>query len=210
MKKTFLIATLLLCVLDLQALTLRSRGLDNARTPLIASEKVIATSPDPSGVFLFTPALVEGFDGRFVAAIDYGGPGTEILDGPLSSFGDYKSGNQIRVLLSDDRGKHWKDSGARIPMMHEILFKAGNRLYMLGHSKKLMICCSDDNGQTWTMAGIVAVGPTDHSSRNYATLMISGRDIFIVSRSGDENARNNHDGNIVTFHRVKNFRKLIY
>jgi len=31
-----------------------------------------------------------------------------------------------------------------------------------------------------------------------------------VSRSGDENARTAHDGNIVTFHRVRNFRSLVY
>ncbi len=413
-----LTALLLLSVLDSSALTLRCNGLDNARTPLIASEKIIATSPDPSGVFLFTPALIEGFDGRFIAAIDYGGPGTGILDGPKSAFGDYKSGNQIRVLVSDDRGRHWKETEARIPMMHEILFKAGDGLYMLGHARKLMICCSEDNGltwskpavlredgrwhqscgavdiydgkvtlvyeqwiyeghkwpgvgpvlmqadenadltdpsswrfselynpdadiiaakpsgipalpvsqdspgnagiletnvvrvynpdnplyepsgvvlmmrantgfknigamlagrwdkegnlsigrlkhfgeeifytyipgghlkfhiqydpetelywmvhshinsnmderrrlalsfstdlQTWTMAGIVAVGPADNAARNYATLIISGPDIFILSRSGDVNARNNHDGNISTFHRVRNFRKLVY
>jgi hypothetical protein len=37
-----------------------------------------------------------------------------------------------------------------------------------------------------------------------------GDDLFIVSRSGDERARTAHDGNIVTFHRIKDFRKLIY
>lgn len=414
MKRILLTGILITLFLDSSAVTRTG----NLRIPLIASEKTIAASPDPDGVYLFTPAIIEGFDGRFIAAIDYGGPGTEILDGPRSSFGDYSSGNQIRVLISDNRGRHWKETSARIPMMHEILFKAGDRLYMLGHSRKLMICYSEDNGltwseptvlrsdgkwhqscgavdihngmvtvayeqwisedhpwpgvgpvlmqaeenadltdpsvwrfsalfnpdpdivaskpsgipalpvtadspgsagiletnvvrvhnpenplydpsgvvlmmrantgfkdigvmlagrcdddgnlsigkikrsgeeifytyipgghlkfhiqydpetqlywmvhsqingrmaerrrlalsfssdlQTWTLAGIVAVGPGDNSARNYATLMISGQDIFILSRSGDLTARNDHDGNITTFHRVKNFRKLVY
>lgn len=382
---------------------------------LLAGEKVITTSPNPDSIYLYTPAIAQGFGGRFVVAVDYGGPGTYSLDGPKSDFGDYKAGNQIRVLLSDDKGKTWRETPARIPMMHEILFKAGGSLYMIGHSGRLLITRSDDNGETWsepavlcpeprwhqsctavdvydgkvtlvyekwvaekhkwpgvgpvlmqaredadltdpsswkfselynpdedmeaarpsgipvnapgapgmletnvirvhnpanpfydatgksvallarastgfpdigvmlkgyeredgslaigrfrknegevyfvhipggdlkfhilydpesrlywllhsqidgrmnyrrrlalsyspdllrwTFAGLVAVGPTDHSARHYATMIQDGDDLFIVSRSGDERARTAHDGNIVTFHRIKDFRKLIY
>ncbi len=382
---------------------------------LLAGEKVITTSPNPDSIYLYTPAIAEGFRGRFVVAVDYGGPGTYALDGPKSDFGDYKAGNQIRVLLSDDKGKTWRETPARIPMMHEILFKAGGSLYMIGHSGRLLITRSDDNGETWsepavlcpeprwhqsctavdvydgnvtlvyekwvaekhkwpgvgpvlmqaredadltdpsnwkfselynpdddmeaarpsgipvnapgapgmletnvirvhnpanpfydatgksvallarastgfpdigvmlkgyeredgslaigrfrknegevyfvhipggdlkfhilydpesrlywllhsqidgrmnyrrrlalsyspdllrwTFAGLVAVGPTDHSARHYATMIQDGDDLFIVSRSGDEKARTAHDGNIVTFHRIRDFRKLIY
>lgn len=382
---------------------------------LLAGEKVITTSPNPDSIYLYTPAIAEGFGGRFVVAVDYGGPGTYALDGPKSDFGDYKAGNQIRVLLSDDKGRTWRETPARIPMMHEILFKAGGSLYMIGHSGRLLITRSDDNGETWsepavlcpeprwhqsctavdvydgkvtlvyekwvaekhkwpgvgpvlmqaredtdltdpsnwkfselynpdddmeaarpsgipvnapgapgmletnvirvhnpanpfydatgksvallarastgfpdigvmlkgyeredgslaigrfrknegevyfvhipggdlkfhilydpesrlywllhsqidgrmnyrrrlalsyspdllrwTFAGLVAVGPTDHSARHYATMIQDGDDLFIVSRSGDERARTAHDGNIVTFHRIKDFRKLIY
>ena len=382
---------------------------------VVASEVVIAESPAPDSVFLYTPGIVEGFDGRFVVSVDYGGPGTSVLDGPRSDFGDYKSGNQIRVLLSDDNGKTWRETSARIPMMHEILFKAGKSLYMIGHSGRLLITRSDDNGETWsdpsvlcpeprwhqsctpvdihdgkvtlvyekwvsdghpwpgvgpvlmqakvdddlteasswkfsdlynpdedmeasrpsgipltdpgkagiletnvirvydeknpfydpsgksvllmmrasvglpdigvmmrgvekpdgslavekltkngremyfahipgadlkfyvvydpesrlywllhsqmdgrmnyrrrlalsyspdllkwTFAGLVAVGPADNAARHYASMIIHGDDLLIVSRSGDERARNSHDGNLVTFHRVKDFRSLIY
>ena len=41
-------------------------------------------------------------------------------------------------------------------------------------------------------------------------MAIDGDDLVIVSRSGDEHARNAHDGNLVTFHRVRNFRSLVY
>ena len=382
---------------------------------LVASEQVIAVSPNPDSVYLYTPAIVEGFDGRFVVAVDYGGPGTYALDGVKSDFGDYKAGNQIRVLLSDDKGRTWRETPARIPMMHEILFKAGKSLYMVGHSGRLLVTRSDDNGETWsepavlcpeprwhqsctavdvydgkvtlvyekwvsdghkwpgvgpvlmqgsvdadltqasnwkfselynpdedleaarpsgipvvapgepgiletnvirmhdqassfydstgrslvlmcrahlgvpeigvmlrgyeredgsleigrlprkegevyfvhipgadlkfyvlydpvtqlywllhsqtdgrmnarrrlalsyspdllrwTYAGMVAVGPTDHSARHYATMILDGDDLCIVSRSGDERARTAHDGDIVTFHRVRNFRSLVY
>jgi hypothetical protein len=41
-------------------------------------------------------------------------------------------------------------------------------------------------------------------------MLIDGEDLCIVSRSGDEHARTAHDGNIITFHRVRNFRSLVY
>ena len=397
------------------ASVLASCRTDGKDSHVVASEVVIAESPAPDSVFLYTPGIVEGFDGRLVVSVDYGGPGTSILDGSRSDFGDYKSGNQIRVLLSDDNGKTWRETSARIPMMHEILFKAGKSLYMIGHSGRLLITRSDDNGETWsdpsvlcpeprwhqsctpvdihdgkvtlvyekwvsdghpwpgvgpvlmqakvdddlteasswkfsdlynpdedmeasrpsgipltdpgkagiletnvirvydeknpfydpsgksvvlmmrasvglpdigvmmrgvekpdgslavekltkngremyfvhipgadlkfyvvydpesrlywllhsqmdgrmnyrrrlalsyspdllkwTFAGLVAVGPSDNAARHYASMIIHGDDLLIVSRSGDERARNSHDGNLVTFHRVKDFRSLIY
>lgn len=131
---------------------------------IVASEVVIAESPAPDSVFLYTPGIVEGFDGRLVVSVDYGGPGTSVLDGPRSDFGDYKSGNQIRILLSDDKGKTWRETSARIPMMHEILFKAGKSLYMIGHSGRLLITRSDDNGETWSEPSVLCPEPRWHQS----------------------------------------------
>ena len=131
---------------------------------IVASEVVIAESPAPDSVFLYTPGIVEGFDGRLVVSVDYGGPGTSVLDGSRSDFGDYKSGNQIRILLSDDNGKTWRETSARIPMMHEILFKAGKSLYMIGHSGRLLITRSDDNGETWSDPSVLCPEPRWHQS----------------------------------------------
>ena len=39
---------------------------------------------------------------------------------------------------------------------------------------------------------------------------IDGEDLIILSRSGDENAASAHNGNMITLHRVKNFRDLVY
>ena len=131
---------------------------------IIASEEVIAVSPAPDSVFLYTPGIVEGFNGRLIVSIDYGGPGTSVLDGPKSNFGDYKTGNQIRVLISDDKGKTWRETPTRIPMMHEIIFKAGNALYMMGHSGKLLITKSEDNGETWSDVSVLCPEPRWHQS----------------------------------------------
>lgn len=395
-----------ICALLLTFAVLASTPSNSFARLVAGKEKVIVRSPSPKDIFTFTPAIAEGFDGRLVAVVDFGGPGTAKLDGPRSSAGDYESGNQIRVLLSDNGGRSWRETPARIPMMHEIIFKAGKSLYMIGHSDRLEIIRSDDNGETWsdpamlreghwhqsccavdisdgcvtlvyekqdwvhswpgvapvlmkasldsdltrpeswrfsepfdpdrvvgeeigqagcgilesnvvrvhnpsspfydpsgrsvailmranaaygdmgavlkgvdredgtlaieqypgpfgdrfflpipggnlkfhilydaesglywllhsqidgrmhprrrlaisfspdlvnwTFAGLVAVGPSDNAGRQYATMCVHGRDLLIVSRSGDLSSSNAHDANIITFHKVRNFRRLVY
>jgi len=62
----------------------------------------------------------------------------------------------------------------------------------------------------WCFAGLVAVGATPRESRHYASMTIDGDDLCVLSRSGDERAKSAHDGDLITFHRVKNFRSLVY
>jgi hypothetical protein len=62
----------------------------------------------------------------------------------------------------------------------------------------------------WCFAGLVAAGPVERASRHYASMAVDGEDLVILSRSGDERARSAHDGNLITFHRVRDFRGLVY
>jgi hypothetical protein len=60
----------------------------------------------------------------------------------------------------------------------------------------------------WQLAGLVAVGDAPGQSRHYASLAVSGEDLLVLSRSGDAGARNAHDCNLITLHRVRRFRDL--
>jgi hypothetical protein len=62
----------------------------------------------------------------------------------------------------------------------------------------------------WCFAGLVAKSVKPNQARHYASMAISGEDLLILSRSGDERAKNPHDGNIITFHRIERFRELVY
>ena len=55
---------------------------------ILGSEQVLATSPCADSIFLYTPAIVVMPSGRYVVAVDYGGPGTAALDGPKSPRSD--------------------------------------------------------------------------------------------------------------------------
>jgi hypothetical protein len=62
----------------------------------------------------------------------------------------------------------------------------------------------------WCLAGIVARGETPRQARHYASMCFDGDDLHVLSRSGDHHARSAHDGNLVTFHTVRDFRTLVY
>ena len=62
----------------------------------------------------------------------------------------------------------------------------------------------------WCFAGIVALGASPKQSRHYASMVIDGDDLHVLSRSGDERACSAHNGNLITFHTVKGFRNLVY
>ena len=62
----------------------------------------------------------------------------------------------------------------------------------------------------WCFAGIVAAGASEKQSRHYAYMAIDGEDLAIASRSGDEKAYSAHNGNFISFHRIRNFRSLVY
>jgi len=66
------------------------------------------------------------------------------------------------------------------------------------------------NMMDWCFAGLVAAGGSVMESRHYASMAIDGDDLVIVSRSGDTNAASPHNGNMITFHRVTDFRSLVY
>lgn len=62
----------------------------------------------------------------------------------------------------------------------------------------------------WCFAGMVSIGKGIKHSRHYASMVIDGEDLYVLSRSGDENARDPHNGNFISFHTIKDFRKLVY
>ena len=62
----------------------------------------------------------------------------------------------------------------------------------------------------WCFAGLVADGGASKHARHYASMVIDEDDLCILSRSGDEKAQSAHNGNLITFHKVLNFRNLIY
>ena len=62
----------------------------------------------------------------------------------------------------------------------------------------------------WRFAALVTVGPVERGSRHYASMVIDGDDLHVLSRSGDARAHDAHNGNLITFHTIRHFRNLAY
>lgn len=62
----------------------------------------------------------------------------------------------------------------------------------------------------WCFAGIVAQGDSAGQARSYASMVIDDKNLCILCRSGDRRAKSAHNGNLITFHEISNFRNLTY
>jgi hypothetical protein len=78
-----------------------------------------------------------------------------------------------------------------------------------GYDRSRLVLYYSYNCFDWMFAGVVTTGKTLYESRSYASIAIEGNDLLVLSRSGDEKARNGHDTNMITFHRVRDFRSLV-
>jgi hypothetical protein len=85
-----------------------------------------------------------------------------------------------------------------------------NRFNLPNNERRRLQLHFSKNMVDWCFAGLVAVGPVEHGSRHYASMIIDGEDLHVLSRSGDERAESAHNGDLITFHTVRGFRELVY
>lgn len=89
--------------------------------------------------------------------------------------------------------------------------KIGKDRYNLPNNQRSrMVLHFSTNMVDWCFAGVVAMGTSELEARHYASMVIDGDDLCILSRSGDKKAATPHNGNLITFHKLKDFRSLIY
>lgn len=81
--------------------------------------------------------------------------------------------------------------------------------YRNGYGRNRLVLYYSYNCFDWLFGGVVATGKTPLQSRSYAYMEPDGDDLLIASRSGDEQVFNGHETNLISLHRVKNFRELI-
>jgi hypothetical protein len=114
-----------------------------------------------------------------------------------------------------------------------ILYDAGSRLFWLlssqstdsmtrperlpldryslpNNERQRLVLHFSRNAVDWCFAGLVTTGASPRQARHYASMVIDGDDLQILSRSGDRRAVSAHDGNLITFHTVHDFRSLAY
>lgn len=105
---------------------------------------------------------------------------------------------------------YWLASTQATNSMTRVETMTPDRMSLPYNERQRLVLHYSKNLIDWCFAGLVAKAEAPTQARHYASMDIDGDDLVLVSRSGDRESRNAHDGNIVTFHRIRNFRELVY
>ncbi|MBC2595249.1 exo-alpha-sialidase [Ruficoccus amylovorans] len=149
--------------------------------------------------------VVEQDDGSMTTMLEEVPSGKKQLFLPLP-------GGQMRfhILYDEQTGLYWLLSSQATDSMTRAELLPDDRYSIPNNERHRLVLHFSKNLVDWCFAGLVAMSDSPKESRHYASMTIDGDDLVILSRSGDERARSAHDGNLITFHRVKNFRDLVY
>ena len=74
-----------------------------------------------------------------------------------------------------------------------------------GNERRLLMLSYSLDALNWFPAGCLAMWPSPLQAFNYATLMIDGDDLLFACRTASQGI-NQHDNDLVTFHRLPQFR----
>lgn len=131
--------------------------------------------------------------------------------GAALSFINLPGGHMKFHILYDEVSRlYWMTSSQSTDSMTRLDRLPLDRYGLADNERHRLALYFSKNLFDWCFAGMVAVGKTPRCSRHYASMAIDGEDLLILSRSGDEKAFSAHNGNLITFHRVSDFRRLIY
>lgn len=117
---------------------------------------------------------------------------------------------KFHVLQDPQSGLYWLLSTQATDSMTRADRLPPRRFNLPNNERRRLQLHFSKNMVDWCFAGLVAAGPADHASRHYASMVIDGEDLAVLSRSGDAKAQDAHNGNLITFHRITRFRDLVY
>ena len=118
--------------------------------------------------------------------------------------------NKFYVKYDEVTKLYWLLSVQARDSMTRIEFLSDERFGIPSDERERLALHFSKNMVDWCFAGIVDKTDSPKQARHYASMDIDGEDLLVVSRSGDEKTASAHDTNMITFHRIKNFRELVY
>jgi hypothetical protein len=149
--------------------------------------------------------VVEKADGSMETMLETVPSGKKIL------FINIPGGQMKFHIIYDEETKlYWLLGSQSTDSMIDLSKMEKDRFDIPNNERHRLVLHFSKNCIDWCFAGVVAIGDTVKQSRHYAAMCIDGEDLCVASRSGDEDVYDAHDTNMITFHRVKDFRSLVY
>ena len=149
--------------------------------------------------------VVEQSDGSMTTMLEQAPSGKQMLYVPCP-------GGQMKfhVLYDDQSRLYWLLSSQATDSMTRADRLPKDRFNLPNNERHRLQLHFSTNMIDWCFAGLVTMGPSPRQARHYASMIIDGNALHILSRSGDDRAANAHDGNMITFHTIQDFRRLAY
>ncbi len=146
---------------------------------------------------------VESEDGKITVSLEKAPSGETMLYVPCPG-GHLK----FHILYDPQTKLFWMVSNQSTDSMTRPERLPLNRYNLPNNERHRLVLHFSKNCVDWCCACRVADTRECGQSRNYASMAIDGEDLHILARSGDARAVNAHDGNLITFHTIRDFRKL--
>ncbi len=148
---------------------------------------------------------VEAGDGSITVSLEKAPSGEPMLYVPCPG-GHMK----FHILYDEPTKLFWLLSSQSTDSMTRPERLPKNRYSLPNNERHRLVLHFSRNCVDWCFACRVADSGDPGQGRHYASMCIDGGDLHVLARSGDARAENAHDGNLITFHTVRDFRKLAY
>jgi hypothetical protein len=149
--------------------------------------------------------VVEQDDGTMTTSLETVPSGKTIVFVPCP-------GGQMKFhIVYDEQTKlYWLLSSQATDSMTHVDMLPADRFDLPNNERHRLQLHFSRNCIDWCFAGMVSLSQSPKQARHYASMIINGDDLVILSRSGDEYAKDAHNGNLITLHTIAHFRDLVY
>lgn len=161
--------------------------------PLANDYVAVFRSTDPEGIYVYSPGLACCPSGQTVAFLPM--PGGQM---------------KFHVLYDEPTRLYWLLSSQATDSMTRSELLPPSRFNLPNNERHRLQLHFSKNLVDWCFAGLVAMTDDPRQARRYASMVIDGDHLHVLSRSGTEHAHDAHNGDVLSFHTVQDFRNLVY
>lgn len=149
---------------------------------------------------------VESDDGKKITVSLQEAPsGEPVLYAPLP-------GGQVsfHIVYDETTRLFWMISSQATDSTRRVDLLEPKRYGMPNQERHRLTLHFSKNAIDWCFAGLVAATDEIGQSHHGGNMIIDGDDLLILMRTADASAVNAHNSNLITLHRVTDFRNLVY
>ena len=117
--------------------------------------------------------------------------------------------NQFYITYDAPSRLHWMTANLPVCTQGDFSFPKADSLnyYCKGNDRRFLWLFYGMDGLNWFPAGCIARGEKPAQAFNYCSSIVDGDDLLVVSRTARD-MQDQHNNDLVTFHRITNFRRL--